>query len=89
MKTRIITWLVTLAAFLDTAYAVLADNSGMLAEIGVSPKATKVVLLVGIIWTAFSKSLKPEKPTTFADGDDAPIDPAGQGEIISPKPPRP
>jgi len=60
MKTRLITWLITLGAFLDTAYSVFAENAGLLAELGVSPKATKIVLLLGIFWTAFSKSLKPE-----------------------------
>jgi len=58
MKTRIFTWLITAGAFLDTAYGVLADNMGVLAELGVSPKVTKVILLLGILWTAFSKSLK-------------------------------
>jgi len=67
MKTRIITWLVTLGAFLDTVYGVLSDNSGLLIELGVSPKVTKVVLMLGILWTAFSKSLKPDKKEPFAD----------------------
>ena len=58
MKTRIFTWIITAGAFLDTAYGVLADNMGVLAELGVSPKVTKVILLLGILWTAFSKSLK-------------------------------
>jgi hypothetical protein len=72
MKTRLITWLITLGALLDTLYGVFAENSGLLSELGVSPKVTKIVLLLGIIWTAFSKSLKPEpKPAikTFADSD--------------------
>ena len=58
MKTRILTWIITAGAFLDTAYGVLADNMGVLSELGVSPKVTKVILLCGILWTAFSKSLK-------------------------------
>jgi len=57
MKTRLITWFITLSAFFDTIYGVLSDNSGLLAELGVSPKVTKVILLIGILWTAFSKSL--------------------------------
>jgi len=58
MKTRIITWLVTLGAFLDTAYGVLSENQGLLAELGVSPKVTKIIMLAGLLWTAFSKSLQ-------------------------------
>jgi len=76
MKTRLITWLITLSAFLDTAYGVLADNSGLLAELGISPKVTKVILMVGILWTAFSKKLELTKPKDVQS-------------IISPKPPRP
>ena len=58
MKTRWITWLVTLSAFLDTIYSVLAENAGLLAELGLSPKITKVILLIGLVWTAFSKKLE-------------------------------
>ena len=60
MKTRIITWLVTLGAFLDTAYGVLSENQGLLSELGVSPKVTKIIMLAGLLWTAFSKSLQPK-----------------------------
>lgn len=59
MKTRLITWFFTLGALFDTLYGVLADNSGLLADLGVSPKITKVVLVVGLIWNAFSNRLKP------------------------------
>jgi len=59
MKTRLITWLVTLGALFDTLYGVLADNSGLLADLGVSPKITKVILVVGLLWNAFSNKLKP------------------------------
>jgi len=70
MKTRIFTWLITAGAFLDTAYGVLADNMGVLAELGVSPKVTKVILLLGILWTAFSKSLKdPHTPKEVIAND--------------------
>jgi hypothetical protein len=74
MKTRWITWLITISAFIDTVYGVIAENSGLLAEIGVSPKVTKVILALGILWTAFSKSLvlKPE-PTSIL-GTDRPND---------------
>lgn len=58
MKTRWITWLITLSAFLDTIYGVLAENSGLLAELGLSPKVTKVILVIGLVWTAFSKKLE-------------------------------
>jgi len=81
MKTRIFTWLITAGAFLDTAYGVLADNMGVLAELGVSPKVTKVILLLGILWTAFSKSLKdPHTPKEVIASDD-------NGLIGSSKPP--
>jgi len=61
MKTKIITILITLGAFLDQFYAILADNSGLLAEIGVSPKVTKIIFVLGMIWNAFNKSLIPNK----------------------------
>lgn len=61
MKTRIITWLITFGAFLDTAYGVLAENQGLLVDLGVSQKVTKIVMLVGLLWTAFSKSLAEAK----------------------------
>lgn len=57
MKTKIITWLITIAAFLDLAYGVFVENQGLLAEIGVSPKITKIILVLGLIWNAFSKQL--------------------------------
>lgn len=62
MKTKIITWLITIAAFLDLAYGVIVENSGLLAEIGVSPKVTKIILILGLLWNAFSKKLE-LKPT--------------------------
>lgn len=58
MKTKIITWLITIAAFLDLAYGVIVENSGLLAEVGVSPKITKTILVLGLLWNAFSKQLK-------------------------------
>lgn len=58
MKTKIITWLITLAAFLDLVYGVIVENSGILAEIGVSPKVTKIILVLGLLWNAFSKKLE-------------------------------
>lgn len=61
MKTRIFTWLITAGAFLDTILAVINDNAGVLAELGVSPKITKVIMLLGLLWTAFSKSLAEKK----------------------------
>ena len=77
MKTRWITWLITLSAFIETVYGVIAENSGLLAEIGVSPKVTKVILALGILWTAFSKKLVLKPKTEEPQG------------IILPKPPRP
>jgi hypothetical protein len=57
MKTKIITWLITLAAFLDIIYGVFVDNASVLAEIGVSPEVSKYILLAGILWNAFSEKL--------------------------------
>jgi len=59
MKTRIITWLITLGALIDTLYGVIAENAGLLSELGISPKGTKIVLVIGVLWTAFSRSLVP------------------------------
>lgn len=67
MKTRLITWFITLGALLDTLYGVFAENAGLLSELGVSPKITKIVLLLGIIWTAFSKSLINKPTPTLMD----------------------
>ncbi len=80
MKTRLITILITAGAFIDTIYGVLADNSGILVELGISPKATKIVMVLGLLWTAFSKSLK-----------DAPVQKivASEEEIGLPKPTKP
>lgn len=61
MKTRIITWLITFGAFLDVAYGVLVDNQGLLIELGINPKVTKIIMLLGLLWTAFSKSLAPKQ----------------------------
>jgi len=82
MKTRIITWVVTLGALLDTIYGVFCENSGLLADLGVSPKVTKIVLLSGIIWTAFSKSLAPktESISKFSEGE-------GDGKVVPDKAP--
>lgn len=69
-QSQIISLIVTLGAIFDTVYGVIAENAGLLSELGVSPKITKVIMLAGLLWTAFSKSLVP-KPATFADGDGA------------------
>jgi len=74
MKTRIITWVVMLGALMDTLYGVLAENSGLLSELGVSPKATKILLLLSVLWTAFSRSLVPIPKQTTAE---APIQGGG------------
>jgi len=75
MQTRLITWLITLGALLDTLYGVFAENSGLLSELGVSPKATRVILALGIIWNAFSRNLKPEpkKIQTLLEEQEEPI----------------
>lgn len=50
---------ITLVAFLDTIYGFVAENQGLLIEIGIAEKWTKIVIFVGLLATAFSKSLKP------------------------------
>ncbi len=84
MQTRLITWLITLGALLDTVYGVFAENAGLLSELGVSPKITKVILLLGIIWTAFSKSLKPEAKTMSLLQED---EKDGEGKVVPPTAP--
>lgn len=61
MKTRLITIAITIGASLDTLYGIFAENQGLLIELGLSPKITKIVMLVGLFWNAFSKSLTPTK----------------------------
>ena len=58
MKTKIITWLITIFAFLDVIYGVVVENASVLTEIGVSPKVSKYIFLAGIVWNAFSKKLE-------------------------------
>ena len=84
MKTRIITWIITLGSFFDVLYSVFAENSGLLAELGVSPKATKVMLILGLIWNAFSRSLVPVPKQTIAELP--PESEIGGGGIKNPKP---
>jgi len=67
MKTRLITWAITLGAFLDMAYGILSENAGLLAELGLSPKVSKIIFVIGLFWTAFSKSLAPVKKEVQAD----------------------
>jgi hypothetical protein len=62
MKTRVITWAVFLTAFLNSAYEVVTDNVGLLTELGIPEKSTKVIMLLCFLWSAFSKSLR-EKPS--------------------------
>ena len=74
MKTKIITILITLGAFIDQIYAIAADNAGLLAELGISPKITKIILVAGLIWNAFTKSLAPVKPQSIIGGSTPPKD---------------
>ncbi|MEN9655103.1 MAG: hypothetical protein RL311_11 [Bacteroidota bacterium] len=50
---------ITIVAFLDTVYGFIAENQGLLIEIGISEKWTKIIMFVGLLVAAFSKSLKP------------------------------
>lgn len=68
-KAQIIAWLLTVVATIDTLWGVIAENSGLLADFGVSPKVTKIIMALGIIWTAFTRSLAQKKQSTqfFSD----------------------
>jgi len=68
MKTRLITWGVTLITIFDTLYGVIVENSGLLAELGVSPKITKIIMTLGILWNAFSRKLE-VKPKSVTASD--------------------
>lgn len=57
-KSQIVSIIVTLGASLDTLYGFLADNAGLLSEFGLSPKITKIVMLLGLLWTAFNKPVQ-------------------------------
>lgn len=73
-KSQIIGWFLTIGTVLDTVWGVIAENAGLLADFGVSPKVTKIIMALSILWTAFNRSLsqKKEKPkNTQADGDGA------------------
>lgn len=70
-KSQIISLLVTIGASIDTFYGVFADNLGLLAELGLSPKITKIIMLLGLLWTAFSKSLTAKKVIALKEGEGA------------------
>lgn len=57
MKTRILTWLITILAFTDQIYSFIAENQGLLIELGVSPKIRTAILVFGLLWNAFSEKL--------------------------------
>lgn len=73
---QIISAIISAGAIFDTVWGVLAENQGLLIEIGIPTTVTKVIMLVGLIYTAFSKSLK---PVIFAD------EPIEGGGIKNPK----
>jgi len=50
---------ITLVAFLDIIYGFVAENQGLLIELGIAEKWIKIVMFVGLLVTALSKSLKP------------------------------
>lgn len=75
-KSQIIGWFLTIGTVLDTIWGIVAENSGLLADFGVSPKITKVIMALSIIFTAFNKSLALKKPemqkfSQDQDGDGA------------------
>jgi len=56
---QIISAIISAGAIFDTIWGVLAENQGLLIEIGIPTSVTKIIMLIGLIYTAFSKSLKP------------------------------
>lgn len=54
---KFLTLLVTIGATLDTVIGVILDNQGLLIELGVSPKLTKIIMLVGLVIAAVTKPL--------------------------------
>lgn len=71
-KSQIISLIVTIGAFLDTIYGIVSENAGLLSELGVSNKVTKVIMLLGLFWTAFSKSLLPKEKIQKIGGSNPP-----------------
>lgn len=77
MKQKLISFLITAGARLDTFVGVIFENQGLLVEIGIDPKITKIIMLLGLIWVAFNKPL-----LTNIYSDDI-----GGGGIKNPPPP--
>lgn len=76
---------VSIAAFLDTMYTVITDNQGLLIELGLSEKWTKVIMLAGLIWTAVSKSIIAKKEVVEPNYI-TPSGRSGKGRISPDKP---
>ena len=57
MKTRILTWIITIIPLIDQIYGLFVENSGLFTEIGLSSKTTKTILVLGLLWNAFSEKL--------------------------------
>ena len=45
-KSQLVTVLITVGAIIDTLYTVVSENTGLLEDLGVSPKITKIVMLL-------------------------------------------
>ena len=58
-KSQIISLLISIGAIFDTIWGVISDNQGIIVELGISPKITKIIMLIGLIYTAFSKRINP------------------------------
>lgn len=57
-KAKIISILITIGASLDVIYGFLTDNATLLHELfGLSPKVSQIIMLLGLLWTAFNKSI--------------------------------
>jgi hypothetical protein len=69
-KSQILGWFLTISTVFDTVWGIVSENAGLLADFGVSPKVTKIIMALSIIFTAFNKSLKPtSKPQSLTDDE--------------------
>jgi hypothetical protein len=60
-KSQFATILITAGAIIDTLYTVISENTGLLEDLGVSPKFTKVVMLLGLIFAAYNRGISPKQ----------------------------
>jgi hypothetical protein len=75
-NSKIISLIITLGALIDTLYTVVTENQSLLLDLGITPKTTKIIMVIGLVYTAFSKSLielPSQKRQSFADDNTDPM----------------